>query len=166
MTNAFCLSPLLLSSCPCSHFSSWGISMCGKLILQRKRSSRFFHFYFVRTPLSCQEFIKSKNCTRLQIPWLLGVPFTYFHFVVAFKLSGLLGGRTVCHMLFQWGTQMAVTHSFPVAESTIWSILPTDISCWFIKISQKNPQTTPQTNNNNLQEKQTTKKPPNHVKSC
>lgn len=83
VNNEFWLNPLLFSYCPCIHFSSWDISICGRVILQRKLSSRLLCFlYFALTSFSCQEFIKRKNGSTFRIHWLLGDPSIFLSFVV------------------------------------------------------------------------------------
>lgn len=79
MNNAFCLSPLL-SSCPCTHFSSWDTSMCGKLIYRENSLPTCFTsfillrlFFLLRNSLRgkmAQDF-KSLDC--LETPLLISI---------------------------------------------------------------------------------------------
>lgn len=112
VSNAFCLNCLLfmclytLLQLRCFHL--WEGDLTEKVLIPFVPLILPWHFFHVRNSLR----------GRFLISWLLlDLPINC-HFVVAFKLSGLLSRRMVCHTLIQWGTQLAVTHLLPAAEST------------------------------------------------
>lgn len=118
VSNAFWLNPLLFSYCPWIHFSSWNTSIRGKVILQRKLSSHLVcFFYFVLTSFACQELIKRKNGSTFRIPWLPGESSIFWSSVVAFK--PFVGWRNGLSDAFSVGYPAALTHPWPVAESTL-----------------------------------------------